>query len=89
MSYKPMNPSTNGATVRDQCFADDTTLYLWDTPKNLQRSFEVLELICSTSGFLLTMTAPHEDVLLDALREAQVIPKCPLRVQPNGGLAAP
>lgn len=40
----------DGTTVRDQCFADDTALYLKGTPANLDRVFNVLELFCLASG---------------------------------------
>lgn len=43
----------NGSIVRDQCFADDTALYLKGSPENLNRVFRVLELFCSASGVRL------------------------------------
>lgn len=38
------------STVRVQCFADDTALFLKGTRDNMQRTFTVIELFCAASG---------------------------------------
>ncbi len=39
-----------GGLIRDQTFADDTTLYLKGTPANMDRAREVLKTFCHASG---------------------------------------
>ncbi len=39
-----------GGLIKDQTFADDTTLYLQGSPANLDRAQEVLKIFCCASG---------------------------------------
>jgi len=39
-----------GGLIRDQTFANDTTLYLKDTPTNMDKAREVLKTFCRASG---------------------------------------
>jgi hypothetical protein len=39
-----------GGLIRDQTFADDTTLYLKGTPGNMDRAKEVLKTFCHAFG---------------------------------------
>jgi hypothetical protein len=39
-----------GSFLRDQTFADDTTLYLRGFPHNMDKAQNVLKLFCQTSG---------------------------------------
>lgn len=44
---------SNNSTIYNQCFTDDTTLYLKETLNNLERTFEVLKLFYVVLGSML------------------------------------
>lgn len=43
----------NDTFLRDMCFVDDITLYLYNMLKNLQRTFNIIESFYRASNFLI------------------------------------